>query len=136
MPHSFFSTYKQHQIQWQAEFFSLFYLQNIKRFLVLFLIHLTVAKLNVLFRYNDSSSVLSKKTHPFATARILASSEQNSRSPRRMTLYSENNGKTCCKLVVCDSNLLLPNLGNNDQYNGIALCSQIKLTMNRLIHPH
>jgi hypothetical protein len=32
--------------------------------------------------------------------------------------------------------LLLPNLGNNDQYNGIALCSQIKLTMNRLIHPH
>jgi len=136
MPHSFFSTYKQHQIQWQAEFFSLFYLKNIKRFLVLFLINLTVAKLNVLFRYNDSSSVLSKKTHPFPTARILASSEQNSRSPRTMTLYSENNGRTCCRFLVCSSKLLLPNLGNNDQYNGIALRSQIKLTMNRLIHPH
>ena len=43
--------------------------------------------------------VLSKKTHPFPWARILASIEQNSRSPKTMTLYSENNGKTCCRFV-------------------------------------
>jgi len=53
-----------------------------------------------------------------------------------MTLSSENKGKTSCRFVVGSSKLLLPNLGNNDQYNGIALRSQIKLTMKRLIHPH
>ncbi|MEG4076047.1 hypothetical protein QUA30_25900, partial [Microcoleus sp. Pol14C2] len=34
-------------------------------------------------------------------------------------------GKTYCKLVVCDSMLLFPSLGNSDQYNGIALRSPI-----------
>jgi hypothetical protein len=40
-----------------------------------------------------------KKNTPFSLSQFPKSTEQNSRSPKTMTLYSENNGKTCCKLV-------------------------------------
>ena len=53
---------------------------------------------------------LKQKDTPFSLSQFPKSTEQNSRSPKTMTLYSENNGKTCYKLVVCDSKLLFPNL--------------------------
>jgi len=55
---------------------------------------------------------------------------------KTMTLYSENNGKTCCKLVICNSDLLFPIFANSDPYNGIALRFQIRLTIKRLMRPH
>src|SRR4028119_593002 len=79
---------------------------------------------------------LKQKDTPFFFSQFPKSGQKNSRSPITMTLYSENNGKTCCRFVVCSSKLLLSNLCNNDQYKGIALCSQIKPTMNKLIQPH
>jgi len=135
MSQSFFSTYKQHQIQLQAEFFSLFYLENIKRF------HSMIPNSSNRCQTKCSISIqwflfsLKQKDTPFFFSHFPKSISQSSRFLKTMTLYSENNAKNCCKFVVCSSKLLLYKFGNNDQYNGIALRSQIKLTMKRLIHP-
>jgi len=64
-----------------------------------------------------------QKDTPIVLSQFAKSTEQNSRSPKTMTLYSVNNGKTCCKTRVCSSKLLFPNFGNSDQYNGMALRS-------------
>ena len=73
---------------------------------------------------------LKQKDTPIVLSQSPKSTEQNSRSlrggtpsPKTMTLYSLNSGKTCCRTRVCSSKLLFPNLGNSDQYNGMALRS-------------
>jgi hypothetical protein len=40
-----------------------------------------------------------QKDTPFSFSQFPRSIEQNSRSPKTMTLYFENNGKTGCRLV-------------------------------------
>jgi len=64
---------------------------------------------------------LKQKDTPIAFSQFPKSTEQNSRSPKTMILYSLSKGKTCCRARVCSDKLLFPNLGNKHQYNGIAL---------------
>src|SRR6476661_4555297 len=79
---------------------------------------------------------LKQKDTPIAPCQLSKSTEQNSRSPKTITLYSLNNRNTCCRARVCSEQLLFPNLGNKHQYNGIALFFQIRASVKRLIHPH
>ena len=64
---------------------------------------------------------LKQKDTPIELSQLAKSTEQNSRSPKTMILYSLSKGKTCCRARVCSDKLLFPNLGNKHQYNGIAL---------------
>jgi hypothetical protein len=64
---------------------------------------------------------LKEKNTPIVPGLFSKSTEQNSRSPKTITLYSLSKGKTSCRARVYSSKLLFFNLGNKHQYNEIDL---------------
>jgi hypothetical protein len=89
--------------------------ESIKKSPVLFLIDLSVARLSFRLPDKDFFSACNQKIHPLSHRQLAKSTEQNSRSPKTITLYSLSNSNNCCRAKVCSCRLLFPNLGNLPQ---------------------